>query len=371
MSSRMFTIVVAAGNSTRFGSNKLLEKIGDESVLDRSVRIALENSDGVVVVTDPNSYANSNVHAIVSGGQTRSESVKNGLKQVPHDVEIIAVHDAARPFASSEIYQRGKGLIEQGNKAVIPAVNVIDTIKQVNENSYVSETIPRDELRAIQTPQIFNAEVLREAHQKFESDTDDAALVEKLDIKVIVYEGAQENIKITTRQDLDRIKSKTSIQRIGSGYDIHPFTNDDQKKLILGGVEFSYRALEGHSDSDAVFHALTDALLSAIGAQDLGSMFPASIDENKNRNSGEFLVEATKLIAKENLFVNNISIIINAEQPKLRDTLDSMKKNIESILAPIYTQNSIISITPKHGEGVGEIGEGKAIAVYATVLLSN
>ena len=371
----MFTIVVASGTSQRFGSDKLQEKIGDETVLDRSVRIALENSDGVIVVVDPATYVNPLVLAIVPGGQTRSQSVKNGLSVVPVEVEMIAVHDGARPGADERIYTQGRELVANGAKAAIPAIEVVDTIKKVDQNEVILATVPRSDLRAVQTPQIFRADVLRQAHKGDTSDTDDSALVENLGYEVVVFKGSETNRKVTTKKDLEILENELfghdskAAFRIGSGYDIHPFGKDKEKKLVLGGIEIDHEGLEGHSDSDAVAHALTDALLSAIGAPDLGSLFPASDVNNKDVSSLIFLEKAVALVTNEGYKLGNANIIVNAQEPKLSPHIDEMNTKLSETLAPIITFESQLSITPKHGEGIGEIGQSKAIAVYATVLL--
>lgn len=371
----MFTIVVAAGTSSRYGSNKLHELIGDETVLDRSVRIALLASDGVVVVTDPKEYSNDKVFAVVSGGSTRSESVANGLAVIPKDIDIIAVHDAARPGATVELFNLGRSLVEQGHVGAIPAIEVVDTIKKIEESRAIF-TVERSQLRAVQTPQIFNAQTLRQAYKQGIQDTDDAALVEALGAHVVLFEGTQQNRKITTPEDLIYVRALLSenntylqLPRVGSGYDIHPFGLDKNKKLILGGVEIDYQGLDGHSDSDAIAHALTDALLSAIGAPDLGTLFSANDPANKGISSFVFLERAITLVYNDRYFLSNVSIIVNAEKPKLASHIDDIKKNLAEALAKISTSQTIISVTPKHGEGVGEIGRGEAIAVYATVQL--
>ncbi len=366
---RMFAIVVASGTSTRFGSNKLEELIGTETVLHRSVRIAQEACDGVVVVIDPAAYSGPDVYAVIAGGDTRSQSVRNGLTMVPDDVEIIAVHDAARPGATAQLYARGKSLIEGGAAGAVPAIDVADTIKKIEDDSTL-KTLDRSSLRAVQTPQVFNAQILRAAYENGDEGTDDASLVEALGQRVVLFEGSHSNRKITTPQDLGGLASqKGQTQRIGYGYDIHPFGVDVHKKLVLGGTEIDFLGLEGHSDSDAVIHALTDALLSAIGAPDLGTLFPASDAQNENVSSGIFLEKAVTLVHNEGFILGNASIVINAQQPKLIEHIPDMKKTLGEILSPISNGNTLVSITPKHGEGIGEIGRGEAIAVHATVLL--
>lgn len=371
MTSKMFTIVVAAGSSTRFGADKLAQYIGSETVLERSVRIAIEASDGVVVVCDPQKYSNEKVFAVVVGGDMRSESVRNGLAVIPEDVDVIAVHDGARPLAGVDLYKRGKALIDDGAFGAIPVIKVVDTIKEVDENK-ITETIDREKLRSAQTPQIFDAKILRDVYAAQTADTDDASLLEKAGYEVVTFDGRIENRKITTTQDLQIINSqlnKSASFRIGSGYDIHPFSKDENRKLIMGGIEIDHIGLEGHSDSDAVAHALTDALLSAIGAPDLGTLFPANSQENKDIDSFKFLESAVKMVGDSGYIVGNASIIINAQEPKLAPHLDSMKDKISIALKPISNDQTQIAITPKHGEGIGEIGKGKAIAVYSTILL--
>lgn len=371
---RMFTIVVAGGTSTRFGSNKLQEIINDKTILDISVETALLSSDGVVVVTDPTTYRNDEVFAVVPGGKTRGQSVKNGLAVVPDDIEIIAVHDAARPGATAELFARGRALVEQSHAGAVPALRVSDTIKKLEDQNI--STIDRSNLRAVQTPQIFNAQILRRAYATGLQDTDDAALVEALGEQIVLFEGTQQNRKITTQEDLIFVSSMLSskehskkIPRIGSGYDIHPFGEDKSKKLILGGIEIDHVGLVGHSDSDAISHALTDALLSAIAAPDLGTLFPAADPSNKHLSSLIFLEKAVTLVHNEGYLLGNVSIIVNAEKPKLAHHIDGMKKVLSETLQPISCSETQISITPKHGEGIGEIGQGDAIAVYASVLI--
>lgn len=369
----MFTIVVAGGSSERFGSNKLNQIIDEETVLERTVRIALESSDGVIVVTDPKTYINPQVFAVVNGGATRSDSVRNGLGKVPLDVAIIAIQDGARPMSSVELYKNGRELIENGALGAIPVISVTDTIKKVDK-SVVKETLDREELRAVQTPQIFDAHTLRTVYSSDIVATDDASLFEKSGIEVSTFKGNVQNIKITTKTDIDFIRSLSSqnksVPRIGTGYDIHPFSNDPNKKLILGGISIDHIGLDGHSDSDCVAHSLTDALLSAIGEKDLGTLFPASHSENKNQDSFVFLEKAVQFVEKAGFSLGNVSIIINAQEPKLAKHIEPMKEKLSIALKSISQSFTQITITPKHGEGIGEIGRSEAIAVYCTLLLA-
>jgi len=196
----VWTIIVAAGSGLRFGSAKQFETLGDRRVVDWAVDEARHHSMGVVVVV-PDGQVREPYE--VAGGQTRSESVRRGLAAVPDDATIICVHDAARPFASSVVYQRVIGAIVDGNDGAVPGVPVTDTIKQVNSSDVVIGTPQRATLRAVQTPQAFRASTLRRAHDRDGEGTDDAALVEAVGGTVLVVPGDEMNRKITTRDDLD------------------------------------------------------------------------------------------------------------------------------------------------------------------------
>jgi 2-C-methyl-D-erythritol 4-phosphate cytidylyltransferase len=196
----IWTIVVAAGTGTRFGGPKQFEALGDRRVMDWSVTIAREASDGVVVVL-PAEHAEK--EGGVAGGSTRSESVRRGLAVVPKNATIICVHDAARPFANEDDFARVIAAIADGADGAVPAIPVADTIKVVDDTGQVIRTPARGSLRAVQTPQAFRAEVLRRAHASLAEGTDDATLVEAEGGRVVVVDGDVLNRKITTREDLE------------------------------------------------------------------------------------------------------------------------------------------------------------------------
>jgi len=196
----IWTIVVAAGSGTRFGGPKQFEMLGDRRVMDWAVAVARESSDGVVVVLPPDVAER---EGGVSGGATRSESVRRGLVSVPKNATIICVHDAARPFANEDDFARVVEAVSDGADGAVPAIPVADTIKVVDDTGQVLRTPARGSLRAVQTPQAFRAEVLRRAHASLGEGTDDAALVEAEGGKVVVVDGDVLNRKITTRDDLE------------------------------------------------------------------------------------------------------------------------------------------------------------------------
>lgn len=196
----VWTIVVAAGGGSRFGAPKQYEPLGDERVLDRAVGVARQVSIDVVIVV-PASDAQR--EGGVAGGSTRSASVRAGLARVPVDVDIVCVHDAARPLATPQLFEAVVGAVRGGADAAVPAVPVTDTIKVVDEAGFVVDTPDRSRLVAVQTPQAFRAAVLRRAHEAEAEGTDDAALVERAGGVVATIAGEALNRKITTQEDLE------------------------------------------------------------------------------------------------------------------------------------------------------------------------
>ena len=202
---KVWTIVVAGGSSQRFGRPKQYEQLGAERILDWSLSTARDASDGVVLVVPE---ADVIIEDGVAGGRTRSESVRNGLAAVPADATIICVHDAARPFASAELYAQVINAVAQGAACAVPGIEVIDTIKVVDSAGTVVSTPDRASLRAVQTPQAFRAHILREAHAAQGESTDDAMLVESMGQRVVVVVGHADNRKITVLADLEWARAK-------------------------------------------------------------------------------------------------------------------------------------------------------------------
>jgi len=199
---RVWTVVVAAGQSTRFGRPKLLEDLAGKRVVDHAVAAALAASDGVTVVSSLAAIADGlDVDSVVAGGATRSESVRAGLATVPDDVAYVLVHDAARPGAGAGIFAAVIKALRDGADAVVPAVALVDTIKRV-DGKVVVGTVDRSSLVAVQTPQGFGLPQLRAAHAAGEDATDDAGLIEVAGGKVVTVPGDANNFKITTEHDL-------------------------------------------------------------------------------------------------------------------------------------------------------------------------
>lgn len=202
----IWAIVLAAGRGERFGGRgKQFERLGGRSLIAWSVETAASCCDGVVLVVpagaDLDEQERAAATAVVTGGATRSDSVRCGLAAVPDDAEVVVVHDAARPLAPVDVYRRAVDAVRAGADAAVPALPVVDTIKRV-EGTTVVDTLDRSVLVAVQTPQAFRASVLRRAHAEGAAATDDAALVEALGGSVVVVEGDPRALKVTVPDDL-------------------------------------------------------------------------------------------------------------------------------------------------------------------------
>jgi 2-C-methyl-D-erythritol 4-phosphate cytidylyltransferase len=204
---RVWTVVVAGGSGSRFGGPKQFELVGRHRMIDASVEVASSAGTRVVVVVPASDVSSESAvfearATVVAGGSTRSESVRAGLAAVPADATIVCVHDAARPFASVELYRSVIGAVSDDADGAVPGLPVTDTVKVVDATGAVERTPPRDRLVAVQTPQAFRADVLRRAHASGGEGTDDAALVEALGCRVVVVAGEPDNRKITHPDDL-------------------------------------------------------------------------------------------------------------------------------------------------------------------------
>jgi 2-C-methyl-D-erythritol 4-phosphate cytidylyltransferase len=198
-----FAIVVAAGVGTRFGAAKQFVRLGSTTVLDRAVAVARDACDGVVVVLPAGArWPSPEGVRTVTGGATRSDSVRAGLASVPDSADVVVVHDAARPLASLRLYRSVIAAVAAGADAAVPALPIADTVKRVTGERVV-ETVPRAGLVVAQTPQAFRASSLRAAHARAADDTDDAALVEAAGGVVVVVAGERRNFKLTLPDDLE------------------------------------------------------------------------------------------------------------------------------------------------------------------------
>jgi 2-C-methyl-D-erythritol 4-phosphate cytidylyltransferase/2-C-methyl-D-erythritol 2,4-cyclodiphosphate synthase len=323
---KIAVIIAAAGSGTRMGSGipKQYREIGGKSILARTVHAFDSNVyiDQIFVVTNQD-YIDSTtqllchegfkkVRGIIPGGAHRQDSIFQALKEIPQKVDLVLVHDGARPFIQEEIINALiAGAFLHGAAAV--AVPAKDTIK-VAEEGVFTNTPDRSSLYYVQTPQGFHRKILLEAYESAMErkyyGTDDSVLVEKLGKKVYLVKGDYNNIKITTIEDLIvgeailESMSKNAMQefeyRTGTGFDVHRLV--EGKKLILGGVEIPFeKGLHGHSDADVLTHAIMDALLGACALGDIGKHFPDKDPRYKGISSLLLLKEVGELV-KENGF---------------------------------------------------------------------
>ena len=316
----------------------------------------------------------------VPGGATRSESVRAGLAHVPDDATIVCVHDGARPFADAALFQRVVRAMADGVDAVIPGVAVADTIKQVDPVGAVVSTPDRSKLVAAQTPQAFRAGVLRAAHADGGDATDDAALVEATGGRVVVVAGDPTNRKITdpddlawARRHLDALEPRAAVgdtmptiaTRVGQGFDIHRFSEDPLRPLVLGGVRFDgERGLHGHSDADAVAHAVTDALLGAAGLGDIGEHFPDTDPQWKGADSLELLRRASQLVRDEGWAVGNVDCSLVCEAPKIAPRRAEMQQRLSA------AAGAPVTVKGRRAEGLGALGRQEGIACWAVAVIS-
>lgn len=381
----VWAVVVAAGRGERagFGSNKVLQKVAGRTVLSRTLR-ALENSgalDGIVLVLAEHEFAEYEriaesegrcplVRALAKGGSSRAESVRNGLKLVPEEAEIVAVHDGARPFVTPEVVRATIESARQFGSGVI-ATPVVDTIKQADEEGLAVATPDRATLRAVQTPQTFRREEICRAYEAAfaagESATDDASLYERHigPVRLVSAPGAEKNKKLTSREDFIQAEKDMQKMRIGTGYDVHRLVED--RKLILCGVEIPYeKGLLGHSDADVALHALMDAMLGAAAMGDIGRLFPDSDPAYKGADSMKLLEAVNAKINENGMRVGNVDVTIVAQRPKLLPYNAQMRENVARALNVPLADVSVKATTT---EKLGFEGEGLGISAQAVAML--
>ena len=300
---------------------------------------------------------------VVQGGATRADSVHNGLAVAKG--QLVAIHDAARPFASEEVITQ---VLQAAAKtgAAAPAVPVKDTIKVADKDGKVVTTPDRATLYAVQTPQCFDRALYLQALEAVSGEkaslvTDDCSLFELAGLPVTLTAGDYANLKITTKEDLQ----KENTMRIGHGYDVHRLVED--RKLILGGVEVPYeKGLLGHSDADVLLHAVMDAVLGAAALGDIGQHFPDTDPAYKGADSLALTREVAKIIAAHGYKVGNIDATILCQRPKLAPHIPAMRKNIADAFGLPLDAVSVKATTEEH---LGFTGEGLGIAAHAVALI--
>lgn len=368
-------IIVAAGASRRMGFDKLSYRLPDgQTVLEKSCA-ALAAHPAVtqlVLVAGANRETCERIAqrcpkpcVVVAGGETRADSVRHGLEVASG--ELVAIHDAARPFVSQAVITAALQAAAQTGAAA-PAVPVKDTIKVADADGRVQNTPDRATLYAVQTPQCFSRKLYLEALERVTGEkahlvTDDCSLFELADFPVTLTQGDYENYKITTKEDLQKEKT----MRIGHGYDVHRLV--EGRKLILGGVDIPYeKGLLGHSDADVLLHAIMDAVLGAAALGDIGKHFPDTEPAYKGADSLALTRAVAKLIAEHGYTVGNIDATILCQAPKLAPHIAAMRQNIADAFGVSLDAVSVKATTEEH---LGFTGEGLGIAAHAVALLEN
>jgi 2-C-methyl-D-erythritol 4-phosphate cytidylyltransferase/2-C-methyl-D-erythritol 2,4-cyclodiphosphate synthase len=376
-------IIAAGGRGLRFGgsSPKQLLTLGGRPILARSVDafVACDVISEIVVALPadlaaaPPSYLEQRGKpvTVVRGGDQRRASVANAFARVSERAEIVVIHDAARPLVSADLIRRTVAAASETG-AAIAALRAHDTVKQTNGEGAITATLPRERIYLAQTPQAFRVPVLRDALRLGGEATDEAMLAERAGHTVRVVDGDPRNLKITTPDDLTMAEHLTTgsaqvpALRIGNGYDLHRLVPG--RPLILGGVRIPFdKGLEAHSDGDVICHAVTDAVLGAAGAGDIGRHFPDTDSAWKNADSIELLRRASAIVGDAGYAIVNVDVVVIAQRPKLAPHAEAIRSNVAGALGCDASQ---VSVKGKTNEGVDSMGAGESIAVHAVALLS-
>jgi 2-C-methyl-D-erythritol 4-phosphate cytidylyltransferase/2-C-methyl-D-erythritol 2,4-cyclodiphosphate synthase len=385
---RVGAVVVAAGRGERLGApNKVVLPLAGRPMLAWSLR-ALEQAEtiGLVVIAAGSHTLQAvgqlvrdegfaKVHAIVAGRERRQDSVIAGLEALPEGIEIVVIHDGARPLAEADLFDRCAAEAAKSG-AAIAAIPVSDTLKRLTDGT-IQGTVDRSGLWAAQTPQAFRLESLRRAMtvSSGETVTDEASLCEAVGLRVTVVPSSQANLKVTHAEDIPvadaLLRARHGLQpaerpvRTGIGYDTHRFASG--RPLIVGGVEIAHdQGLQGHSDADVLLHAIADAVLGAAALGDIGQHFPPSDDRYRNADSQLLLREVVRLAREAGWAPGNVDATVLAEAPLMAPHVPLMRERIAACLG---LSPDAVSVKATTNEGMGAIGRGEGIAALATAML--
>jgi len=371
--SQCAAIIAAAGSGERFGATlpKALITLGNRTLIEHAVA-ALAPIASEVVICAPAGYEKQiqelvgNEITVVVGGTTRSDSVRAGIAALTGNNKYVLVHDAARALATTDLAERVLAALKKGESAVIPGLDLVDTVKSVDASGHVSATPDRASLRRVQTPQGFDLDVLKKAHATGADATDDGALVEAIGHKVLIVNGEERALKITTPADLATALSMlgaSSEFRTGVGVDAHAFA--EGRELWLAGLHWpNETGVDGHSDGDVAAHAICDALFAAAQLGDLGSNFGIDKPEYAGASGITLLKETMQKIKAAGYVISNVSVQIIGNRPKLAGR---RSEAISTLSAALGGAN--VSVLATTTDGMGLTGEGRGIAAIASALL--
>ena len=374
--STVSVIIPAGGSGERLGASlpKALVELAGRSLIEHAVSQMAPIANQIIVAAPTGfeekfrSLLGDDI-LVVTGGNTRADSVRSALAHVTS--EFVLVHDAARSLASTELAGRVIDALVSGNSAVIPALPVIDTMKEIDSSGFVTKTLNRENLRAVQTPQGFVTSILKSAHQSSADATDDAALVEAIGIAVKIVDGDEQALKITVSADLIRAQQillgeKTSLIRVGVGTDAHAFSADPSRPMWLAGLLWANEiGVDGHSDGDVAAHAICDALFAAAQLGDLGSNFGVSEPEWAGASGAKLLQETLRRVNTAGFEINNVSVQVVGNHPKIGPRRSEAISALSAAL-----QGAPVSLSATTTDGLGFTGQGKGISAIATVLIA-
>lgn len=353
---------------------------GGEAILGRTVRVFVDSGDidRVAVAIRPGDTAlyaqavgqdHPKLISPVTGGDTRQQSVLNGLRALaPYRPDLVVIHDGARPFVAPDLIGRVLHALAE-TPGAIAAVPLADTLKRAGPQQRVAETIARSGLWRAQTPQAFRFADILAAHEAAAAAgladlTDDAAVAEWAGLAVTLVEGSDSNRKLTTAEDLAMLHAATALPdiRTGQGFDVHRCAPGDH--VWLCGVRLAHScALDGHSDADVGLHALTDALLGAIGDGDIGEHFNNTDARWKNAASHLFLTDAARRVRARGGVITNVDVTLLCEAPRISPHRDAMRERIAEILE---IEPGRVAVKATTTEGLGFTGRREGIAALAT-----
>ena len=375
--------VVAGGSGRRMGADvpKQFLSIGGRSLLDRTLSSVSSASrvDAIVLALPADAAPEAGeayrgfpkVIAVVKGGAERHDSVRNALAAVPPEASIILVHDAVRPFATPDLFDRcAEQALQHG--AAVPVIPVRDTVKTWDKAAGTLVTRDRSEFLRAQTPQGFHAGILREAYalaaREGRAGTDDASLVEAAGHAVVALPGEEANLKITLPEDLRMaagLLSDDADFRVGLGGDAHRLVPG--RELWLGGVRVDHpMGLLGHSDGDVLLHAVADAIYGAMGDRDIGFHFPPGREETLGISSRSILAHARGRMVSAGFGLLGLDAVVVCEVPRIAPLADALRASIAGILS---VPEECVSVKGKTTEGMGFEGRGEGISAWAVALL--
>lgn len=370
-------IIPAGGSGERLGAKipKALVQLGGKTLIEHAVANMSPIANQIIVAapegfeSEFQTLLGSEV-MVVTGGATRTMSVKIALEEVDTENEFVLVHDAARPLASTDLALRIIDSLRAGERAVIPGLTISDTIKRIDDDNYVTKTPTRSKLRAVQTPQGFTRKLLIKAHSSADDFTDDARLVEDRGVAVKVINGEERALKITTLLDLVSaeqilIPVLDAQMRVGIGTDAHSFSLDPSRAMWLAGIFWPNEiGVDGHSDGDVAAHSICDALLSAASLGDLGSNFGVGDPKYAGASGAQLLAETLQRVHSAGYTINNVSVQIVGNRPKIVARRAEAAHVLSEALG-----GAPVSVSATTTDGLGFTGQGLGLSAVATALL--